>query len=182
VAFTGARERRYGAPSWVPDWSQKLNTQLPKATYVDEKDLGIENAVIEFSNPLVFERATENSKGAIEVDGNTGSLQLHAVKLCKLSGQKVRVDDQTKILMDKGQRGILIVSLSDSAYKFVLDYVFLLKGWDHPVILRSQPDIDSSSFVSTCALTIGQSSGSCFLPWSDSANDLGDRIRGPSFR
>lgn len=182
LLLTGSHERQYGMPSWVPDWSQKLVSSLPKEKDFKHEDFDMKNAETELSNPITFRGPFRTAADDdLQIDSFTGSLHLYAFRLLELTGRKLHVDGQTKIIMDRGRRGSLIVTVKDAAYEPRVDSVFLLHGWDQPVILRSQPGVESYTFVSACALAVGTTSGSCFLPWSDTAKEVGDHIQAIRF-
>jgi hypothetical protein len=166
LAFAGTGKKELYIPSWVPDWSQQLVQQFPKVLSRSEEELDMRDVAVDLAAPFVFKSIT-NSEPELQVDADAGILQIHAVKLCHISGEIIQAKDQTKIVMAKGRHGILIVSLLDQTYGIGTDSLFLLNGWDHPVILRHHPGTDSSyTLVSVCALSFGPpSSGTWLMPW-----------------
>ncbi|KAF2754891.1 hypothetical protein EJ05DRAFT_137196 [Pseudovirgaria hyperparasitica] len=169
-------------PSWVPDWSQKLVTTLPTQTDLEHEDFDMEHAETETATPVSFKGPFRTDiSDAVRIDSSTGSLQVYAFRLCKLAGRKVFANGQAKIIMERGQRGSLVVTVKDTAYEPSSDWVFLLHGWEQPVVLRAQKGLESFTFVSTCILAVGRTSGSCFISSNQGLYDMDDRIEAAQF-
>lgn len=154
LALAGINRKTFNIPSWVPDWSQQLAPFFPNNLFDSEGKFRIRDSILVASTRIVFHNIIDPDH-EIQISADTGSMRIHSVKLCNIDGLIGQSKDGTYITMPIGQRGTLIVTLSDRTYQIGADAVFLLSGWDHPVILRHDPDSDSYSLVSACVLSFG---------------------------
>ncbi|KIX03741.1 uncharacterized protein Z518_07294 [Rhinocladiella mackenziei CBS 650.93] len=155
-ALATTAKRELCIPSWVPDWSHPVTWKFPEPGpgFGQEDEVDMSNDAVRVVTPVVFDSVTD-SEPEILIDANTGSLQIRAWRLCAVTGEIVQGHDQTKVIMNKGRRGTLVLSVLDGTYRIGSDFVFLLHGWDHPIVLRHHPGTDSYSVISVCAIAFG---------------------------
>ena len=179
LAISGAAKKEFVLPSWVPDWSQKLVQKFPEDILRrEEPEMG--DVILDTAAPFVFDSITD-SDAEINLDSETWSLQIPAVKLCDISGEISRVENQTNIAISMGQHGTLVITLLDQAYEFETDSVFLLSGWNRPVVLRHLA-ANSYSLVSVCTVSFGPpSSGTWLIPWDNPSMALEGEIKVSKF-
>ncbi|KAK2809800.1 hypothetical protein FQN50_003440 [Emmonsiellopsis sp. PD_5] len=171
LASTG--KSAYALPSWVPDFSQKLVPTLPETVHTDSYLDGME--------VLAFDFFLESRTSSEQLDISNGTLQISAVKLCDVSGKVIRSSGHSKVMVEMGGRGILIVKLLGQTYECTeSDSLFILNGWNHPVLLRRCPNLGSYSLISPCALSFGQPALEVdklwLLPWGDLPHDIQEDV------
>jgi hypothetical protein len=165
LALAGTKEKAFNLPSWVPDWSQSLTLSFPRdlLRLEDEKtlDLNSHDRTLRRSTPLIFNKMLCFDR-KVQINGDSRSIRLHAIKICDIVGTINRFNDHTNIIISRGNQknlvglqGNLIITIPGLSYTISTDHVFLLSGWDHPVILRSNRDSGSYSLISVCLLSIG---------------------------
>ncbi|KAL1861035.1 hypothetical protein Plec18170_001550 [Paecilomyces lecythidis] len=178
LALTGANKKIFNTPSWVPDWSQKSERFFPNNILDSEGAFIAEDGILQVSTRVVF-HGLLNCNHETQIGTDTGSMRFCAVKLCDITGMVCNRTKFTYIVRAIGQRGTFIVTLPDPKYEISTDAMFLLSGWDHPVILRYQADSDTYLLVSPCVLSFGPPpSRTWFKPWEPKASySQQDQIR-----
>ncbi|KAJ9318617.1 hypothetical protein DTO271D3_1279 [Paecilomyces variotii] len=165
LALTGTNKRTFNTPSWVPDWSQKSVHVFPNNLLGPEGEFLAEDGILQLSTRVMFHGIVDCNQET-QISADTGSMRICAVKLCDITGMVCNRKDYTYIVMQIGQRGTFIITLPGPRYEISTDAVFLLSGWDHPVILRYHADSDTYSLVSPCILSFGPPpSRTWFSPW-----------------
>ncbi|EZG04991.1 hypothetical protein H106_05237 [Trichophyton rubrum CBS 735.88] len=161
----GANEQRINIPSWVPDYSQRLqvDNSFDITTLVNDTDDQIEigeSNIVRILYPFEFRNPEELPVGLdqeVEIDSD-GSLSIFAVKLCDISPMdSVTKNPQTGqhfIVIDKGRHGHILISLKKKEYKIEDDSIFLLNELLHPVVLRRDPRKGTYSFLSFVSMAI----------------------------
>ncbi|KAF3479444.1 uncharacterized protein GIQ15_06420 [Arthroderma uncinatum] len=166
LSLAGIYKKRLDMPSWVPDWSQKLTLRVPDENYFTSMGglVGNTAARVVFEN--IFDTDTE-----AEIDVNTGAMTIPAIKLCGIPETIMSLPSYHKVLVkDMGARGLFRIVVLEPAYEIGNDSLFLLNGWEYPVILRHHPgQLNSYELVATCAIFLGPpSSGEEWLvPWTN---------------
>ncbi|OJJ75355.1 hypothetical protein ASPBRDRAFT_484225 [Aspergillus brasiliensis CBS 101740] len=164
LELAGSRRKNFDIPSWVPDWSQALSTSGTAISAGDEdldwKDdevTGLGHVV--FNNCLPFDCECH-------ISGERPILRTRSIKVCRLRGIIKRVRSYVHISMTLGRKATIFVSFLDQGYEQGQDSLFLLGGYDKPVILREDSASGSYLFVSTCALSLGPPPSSRWsMPW-----------------
>lgn len=165
LALAGTKEKAFNVPSWVPDWSQSLKLSFPRdlLRLEDEKafELNYHDRTLQRSKPLVFNNILCFDH-KVQINSDWRSIRLFAIKICGITGTISRFNDHTNVIISRGKQkdlvgsqGNLIVTIPGISYQISTDHVFLLSGWDHPVVLRSNQDSDYYSLISVCLLSIG---------------------------
>ncbi|EZF34125.1 hypothetical protein H109_06803 [Trichophyton interdigitale MR816] len=161
----GADEQRLNLPSWVPDYSQRLqvDNSFDIATWVNDTDDQIEigeSKTVRILYPFEFHNPEELPVGLdreVEI-GSDGSLSIFAVKLCDISPMdsvtKSPQNSQHFIVIDKGRHGYILISLKKKEYKIGDDSIFLLNGSLYPVIMRRDPRKGTYSFLSFVSMAL----------------------------
>lgn len=174
LSLAGISKIEFITPSWVPDWSRHLVQRFPQALLHSELDVWPEEVGMDFARPLLFNKLAESKVAEIQINADTGSLQIYAIKLCDISGTVSQSTDRSKIAVAVpfGDRGTLVISLMDKSYQVGKDFLFLLDDWNHPVILRKETASESYLFISVCAIYYTcPPSGTWFDPWSNNVTE-----------
>lgn len=161
----GADEHRLNLPSWVPDYSQRLqvDNSFDITTWVNDTDdqieIGESKSVLilypfEFHNP---EKLPVGLDQEVEI-GSDGSLSIFAVKLCDISPMdsvtKNPQNGQHFIVINKGLHGHILISLKEKEYEIGDDSIFLLNESLYPVVLRRDPRKGTYSFLSLVSMAL----------------------------
>lgn len=163
--------KAFNLPSWVPDWSQNLRLLAPEelSFFEEEEDSLLAKEGLTIVIPLTFDVVAETTQ-LVRLSGeNKRELQLHASKVCSIEGKVIRDGNETRIIMDRKELGAVIISLPDPNYEIGTDFVFLFAAWKYPVIVRYGSDVDSFSFIATCAMSYADPliSGTWLIPWKN---------------
>ncbi|KAL3467390.1 hypothetical protein BJX64DRAFT_274059 [Aspergillus heterothallicus] len=156
----------FDLPSWVPDWSQTLS--LPsldefRCTKNDRNDP--DDVTLDGSTRIKF-KDFSRSDCEVEVDSATGAIQLRGLKLYKVSGETISAKEYTHIRVSLGDMGSLIFSTPFHNYEISeRDELYLLHGYNHPVILRQSLATGSYTIVSACTVSLGCPSSKFLIPW-----------------
>ncbi|KAL4995171.1 heterokaryon incompatibility protein-domain-containing protein [Aspergillus recurvatus] len=176
LALAGQKNRNFDLPSWVPDWSQhlslpSLDTFLQSGIRNDPDDLVLEGAI-----RVKFE-GLSNSVCDIKVSSTTGTLQLQGFKLCRVAGEKSLVRDFTHVRLPSEVEGFFIISIPHQNYELhELDNLYLLNGYNYPVILREKTR-QGHILVSACVLFIGAPSSKLLVSWYRRQRRLGPSLQ-----
>ncbi|PWY85601.1 hypothetical protein BO83DRAFT_443532 [Aspergillus eucalypticola CBS 122712] len=158
-------KKTFDLPSWVPDWSQAVSTTATPISTTNQR-LNRKNNKVSGSGHVIF-RSYLAFDSESHLSAATPILRTCAIKVCGLSGSIKRGPTRVKIRMTLDERATLSVSLPDRGYKKGQDSLFLLGGYNNPVILREKSVTGSYHFVSTCALSLRQPPTSRWLlPWA----------------
>ncbi|KAL4917525.1 heterokaryon incompatibility protein-domain-containing protein [Aspergillus aurantiobrunneus] len=165
LALAGQKNRAFDLPSWVPDWSQSLSlpsldTFLRPGTKVEPEDFLMGDTVhIKFGNLIT-------SRCEIEVSSATGTIRVQGVKMCSISGEMSQFRDYTHIQMPSGSKGSCMISIPHQRYEMhESDSLFLLNGYNHPVILREGTIQGTYTLIAACVLSIGAPTPDLLIPW-----------------
>ncbi|GAA92051.1 hypothetical protein RIB2604_03900190 [Aspergillus luchuensis] len=166
LELAGLTVKTFDLPSWVPDWSQALSTTATPIPTSNQRSNRKHNK-ISGSGRVIF-----RSYLAIDCESHlsaaTPILRTCAIKVCELKGSIKRGQTRVKIRMTLDERATLSVSFPDRGYNQGQDSLFLLGGYNNPVILREDSVTGSYHFVSTCALSLKQpSTNRWLLPWAN---------------
>ncbi|RAH62492.1 hypothetical protein BO85DRAFT_502411 [Aspergillus piperis CBS 112811] len=145
LELAGLTTKTFDLPSWVPDWSQALSTTatpIPTSNQRSNrkhiKTSGSRRVI--FRSYLAFDCESHLSVA-------TPILRTSAIKICGLSGS---------------------IKHGPTRYKQGQESLFLLGGYNNPVVLREDFVTGSYHFVSTCALSLRQpSTNRWLLPWAN---------------
>ncbi|PYH66553.1 uncharacterized protein BO88DRAFT_427642 [Aspergillus vadensis CBS 113365] len=154
----GLTIKTFDLPSWVPDWSQALSTTATSIPTNNQRLSRKYNKVsgsgrVIFRSYLAFDCESHLSAA-------TPILRTSTIKICGLGGSIKRGPTRVKIRMALDERA----TLSDKQGQ---DSLYLLGGYNNPVILREDSVTGSYHFVSTCALSLRQPHTSRWLlPWA----------------
>ncbi|KAL3476280.1 hypothetical protein BJX99DRAFT_258602 [Aspergillus californicus] len=165
-ALAGQRRPAFGLPSWVPDWSQSLSLPDLDTFY----PLGIGRETDELLRGAVRIKFINRSDAGrtVEVEYATGAMRIHGVRLCRVSdlGNHTRYVGASTIVQLSTPRGFLIISIPHQNYEVhEFDYVYLLDGYHHPVILRDTDNQSKYSLVTPCVLSIQCPDQKLDVPW-----------------
>lgn len=166
LELAGLTVKTFDVPSWVPDWSQALSTTATPIPTSNQRSNRKHNKIsgsgrVIFRSYLAFDCESQLSI-------TTPTLRTSAIKICGLGGSIKRGPTRVKIRMTLDERATLSVSFPDRGYKQGQDSLFLLGGYNNPVVLREDSITGSYHFVSTCALSLRQPHTSRWLlPWAN---------------
>ncbi|KAL2800032.1 heterokaryon incompatibility protein-domain-containing protein [Aspergillus keveii] len=166
VLALAGQNRTFSLPSWVPDYSQSLSLpsldDFPRTKDdLDKPDDGTLNC----STRIKFKGLSQGDCH-VEIDSVTGAMQLQGFKLYRVSGDTVQSQNYTHIRIPLGDMGFLIVSIPQKDYQVSeRDELFLLNGYNHPVILRETPSAGRYTLVAACAVSIGCPGPKLLVPW-----------------
>ncbi|KAJ0416995.1 heterokaryon incompatibility protein-domain-containing protein [Aspergillus carlsbadensis] len=165
MALAG-QNRMVNLPSWVPDWSQSLSLPSLDDFLRTKDDLNDpDDGILNCSTRIKFKGLSQDDC-QIKIDSATGAIQLRGFKLYKISGETVRTKNHTHIRMPLGDMGSFIISISHQNYQVSgRDELFLLNGYNHPVILREKPSVGVYTLVAACAVSIGCPGPKLLIPW-----------------
>ncbi|KAL4964641.1 heterokaryon incompatibility protein-domain-containing protein [Aspergillus stella-maris] len=165
-ALAGQSRSTLQLPSWVPDWSQSLSlptldTFLGPGLKNNPTDFLLEHAI-----PVKFAGiSTENCD--IKINADTGVIRFTGFRLCGVSGKPSQVRDYAHVELPLDPRGSLIVSIPHQNYEIhETDSVFLLNGYNHPVILRKGTNQATYTLVTACILSMRAPTPRLFIPWN----------------
>ncbi|GAQ47294.1 hypothetical protein AKAW_10165 [Aspergillus niger] len=166
LELAGLTVKTFDLPSWVPDWSQALSTTATSIPTNNQR-LNRKRGKVSGSGRVIF-----RSYLAFDCESHLGAatpiLRTSAIKICELRGSIKRGPTRVKIRMALDKRATLSVSFPDRGYKQGQDSLFLLGGYNNPVILREDSVTGSYHFVSTCALSLRQPpTNRWLLPWAN---------------
>jgi hypothetical protein len=177
LALAGTRYKSFKVPSWVRDCSQKLSLLFP-SDFLDPGSVSREqDYTIRYSHLIIFNTTLEFDN-EIQISRNTGCMRIRAVKLCDVAGWISQAHDHTNVVIPKGERGNLIITIPGITYQIMTDHLYLLSGWNHPVILRREEKSGIYSLISVCALSFGPPSSSrrWLRPWHASLSVSEDGV------
>ncbi|KAL4799983.1 heterokaryon incompatibility protein-domain-containing protein [Aspergillus venezuelensis] len=164
-ALAGQSRSTLQLPSWVPDWSQSLSlpsldTFFGQGLKNDPTDFLLEHAI-----PVKFSGiSTENCDIRVNVD--TGVIRFTGFRLCVISGKLSHVRDYAHVELPSDLRGSLIISIPHQNYEIhKTDSVFLLNGYNHPVILRKSTNQATYTLATACILSMRAPTPRLFVPW-----------------
>ncbi|KAL2815072.1 heterokaryon incompatibility protein-domain-containing protein [Aspergillus cavernicola] len=164
LALAGQKNKSLDLPSWVPDWSQSLS--LPSLDDFlrpgarNDLDDGLVHGAIctKFSG-----RSTAGCD--IEIESATGAMRLQGFKLCRVLGELIQVKDYTHVQMPPRPTGSFIISIPHQNYQIhESDFLFVLNGYDYPIILR-EGGLNTYSLVTACVLSTRWHSPKLLMPW-----------------
>ncbi|KAL3497068.1 heterokaryon incompatibility protein-domain-containing protein [Aspergillus germanicus] len=159
----------FSLPSWVPDYSQRLSLPSLDDFPSTKDDLDKpDDGTLNCSTRIKFKGLKGLSQGDchVEIDSATGAMQLQGFKLYKVSGETVQSQTYTHIRIPLGDMGFFIVSIPQKDYQVSeRDDLFLLNGYNHPVILRETPSAGRYTLVAACAVSIGCPGSKLLVPW-----------------
>ncbi|RAL04427.1 uncharacterized protein BO80DRAFT_399860 [Aspergillus ibericus CBS 121593] len=148
--LAGLRKKSFDLPSWVPDWSQALCTRdIPTST---EDSLDKEDGQLPGPTHVLF-NGLLGHECEIQRDAATSVLRTRAIKLCDLRGTVQRGKGYTHLSISLKRRATLYVTVPDPEYQPGADGLFILGGYDSPVILRDNLVSRGYTLVATCALS-----------------------------
>ncbi|KAL4885285.1 heterokaryon incompatibility protein-domain-containing protein [Aspergillus karnatakaensis] len=168
IALIGQKYPTFDLPSWVPDWSQSY--PLPSLDAFscpsDRDDLNDPGDEIMAGAIRVKFESPGDVSHIDRVNSATGSIQLWGSRLCQISGNLTRVRDYTHIQVPATTRGSFIVTVHHQNYDMhESDNLFLLKGYDYPVILRSGKTLDTYTLVTACVLSLACPEPRLLISW-----------------
>jgi hypothetical protein len=166
VMALAGQKRSFNLPSWVPDWSRSLSLPSLDDFLRTKDDLDKpDDGTLDCSTRIKFKDLSQGDCH-IEIDSATGAMQLQGFKLYKVSGETVQSQNYTHIRMSLGDMGFFIVSIPQQDYQVSeRDELFLLNGYNHPVILREKPSAGSYTLAAACAVSIGCPGSKLLVPW-----------------
>ncbi|KAL2866449.1 heterokaryon incompatibility protein-domain-containing protein [Aspergillus lucknowensis] len=164
-ALAGQTKKAFNLPSWVPDWSQRLSPpSLDNFLRLDDQN-DANDEILDGATRLKFENLGQ-ADCDIEISSATGTLQLRGFKLCKVFGEISRVRDYTHVQVPLGDKGSFIISIPHQSYEVSeCDNLFLLNGYNHPVILRDGVNPETYTLVSTSVVSVGCPAPKLLIPW-----------------
>ncbi|KAL2817355.1 heterokaryon incompatibility protein-domain-containing protein [Aspergillus granulosus] len=165
IALAG-QNRTFDLPSWVPDWSQMLSLPSLDDFLRTKDDLNDpDDETLDCSTRIKFKGLSQGDFG-IEIDSTTGAMQTRGFRLHKVSGATVQNRDYMHVRIPSGDMGSFIISIPHQNYEvYERDELFLLNGYNHPVILRENSSMGSYTMVSACTVSIGCPESKLLLPW-----------------
>ncbi|KAL4927014.1 heterokaryon incompatibility protein-domain-containing protein [Aspergillus undulatus] len=172
-ALGGQNTRVFDLPSWVPDWSQNLSlpsmdTFSRQSSKNDTDDFLLENAIrIKFSG-------VNADDCYIEVSSATGAIRLRGFKMCEVSGNLTQFRDYTHVELPSSPSGSFVISIPHQNYTIGgSDGLFLLRGYEYPVILREGKARGTYTLLSACVLSIRSPTSKLVVPWYQRQGHLG---------
>ncbi|GKZ38457.1 hypothetical protein AbraIFM66950_010681 [Aspergillus brasiliensis] len=163
--LAGLMKKKLDIPSWVPDWSQDLSA-FSTDHFAGDEDLDWKRDELPgtyhvlFDNCLPFDCESHKSV-------TMPILRTRSIRICELRGSIKRTRSYVHVSVTLDQRATLYVSFHNRGYKQGMDSLFLVGGYNHPVILRKDSVSGSYHFVSTCALSLGPPpSRQWLVPWT----------------
>lgn len=104
LALAGTKGKEFNVPSWVPDWSQNLTLSFPRdlLRLEDEKslELNYHDHALQRSKPLVFNDMLCYDHN-IQINSDSRSIQLCAIKICDIAGTITRFNDHTNVIISR---------------------------------------------------------------------------------
>ncbi|GAD93110.1 conserved hypothetical protein [Paecilomyces variotii No. 5] len=168
LALTGTK-KTFDIPSWVPDWSHKRVRFFPDNLLGSEGEFLADDGILQVSTRVMF-RGIVDCSHEPQISTDTWSMRICAVRLCDMTGMVCHRTNYTYVTTSFGQRGTFIITVP-GRYEISTDAMFLLRGWDYPVILRYHADSDNYLLVPPCILSFGPpSSRSWMSPWEPKAS------------
>ncbi|KAH8694049.1 hypothetical protein BGW36DRAFT_430073 [Talaromyces proteolyticus] len=166
LALVGTTDKQFDLPSWVPDWSQELALPFTKIQYHTREDDGTDDYETPFedhrinSSTLVSFNDLVKTERDISIDADTGCMKIDAIKICDINPREImRAKEIAYLIQDMGRQGIFIISIPNRDFEAeASDSLFLLSGWNHPVILRKATS-QSYMFVCVCSLSYNRPTG-----------------------
>ncbi|KAL4950292.1 heterokaryon incompatibility protein-domain-containing protein [Aspergillus filifer] len=164
-ALAGQSRSTLHLPSWVPDWSQSLSlpsleTFFGQILKNDPTDILMEHAI-----PVKF-AGIDAENCDIKVNADTGVIRFMGFRVCGVSGELSQVRDYAHVELPSDPKGSLIISIPHQNYEIhEADSVFLLNGYDHPVILRKSTNQASYTLATACILSMRAPTPRLFVPW-----------------
>ncbi|KAL4874097.1 hypothetical protein BDV12DRAFT_191960 [Aspergillus spectabilis] len=165
LALVRQKHRSFNLPSWVPDWSQSfslpsLDISSRSGDPNEPDDELLDGAIrIQFECP----RCTSYP---IEVNSGTGTMRLQSSRLCNVSGGMTQTREHTHVQLPSTPEGSFIVTIPHQNYEIhESDSLFLLYGYNYPVILRAGKTQDTYTLVTACVLSIACPAPKLLISW-----------------
>ncbi|KAL4943921.1 hypothetical protein BDV06DRAFT_125023 [Aspergillus oleicola] len=165
LAISGQSKSALDLPSWVPDWSQSLSLPSLDTFFRQEFKNDPTDSILEGAIRISFDGVKPEACD-VEVSAATGTIRFSGFRLCGISGELNQVRDHTHVELPSNSRGSLIVSIPHQNYEIhETDSLFLLSGYNHPVILRQNASQTTYTLASACILSMRAPSPRLLVPW-----------------